>query len=308
MTSIISRLSRGWERLKNGTLTARIAEIRRARRTQRRLAWWKKREGQSGYVTTEVQPGVQMQLYFDSHLARRIYRGDFEWRERQFFNRLLRAGDVFIDAGANIGLFTTLAAYRVGVRGEVYAFEPCASTFQRLQDNLALNQFTNTRSFRVGLSSQPAELEMKILPNGGDAQNSLGRPISGDKFDVEQISCITLDDFVREHGLQARATVMKVDVEGWETHLLQGAKNFLSDAQAPTLLIEFNDRAAEGAGSSCAELRELLDAFGYQLFRYDAVTNRLQIETPQPEYFSDNLVATKQADWVNQRLADNKHK
>ena len=77
-----------------------------------------------------LQPGLKIRLYGDSELCRLIYLGNFEATERAFLNHFLRPGDVFVDVGANIGLFTLIAAARVGPAGRVVAFEPHASDIQ----------------------------------------------------------------------------------------------------------------------------------------------------------------------------------
>ena len=61
-----------------------------------------------------LQPGLKIRLYGDSELCRLIYLGSFETAERDFVKRFLRPGDLFVDVGANIGLFTLIAAARVG--------------------------------------------------------------------------------------------------------------------------------------------------------------------------------------------------
>src|SRR5580658_2166312 len=102
----------------------------RARRTrfnqfehQRRIEQWQEIQNRGETVTIEVQPGVWLELFSDSDLCRLIYIGGYEETERKFLSAFLRSGDVFVDVGANIGLYSMIVAKIVGQRGFVHAFE-----------------------------------------------------------------------------------------------------------------------------------------------------------------------------------------
>src|SRR5436189_6431842 len=90
-----------------------------------------------------LQPGLKMRLFGDSELCHLIYCRSFEVTERAFLNHFLRPGDVFVDVGANIGLFTLIAASCVGPKGKVVAFEPTTVTYTRLVENIRLNHLYN---------------------------------------------------------------------------------------------------------------------------------------------------------------------
>jgi hypothetical protein len=129
--------------LHQGTLPRRIKEEWHGYVKRRRLAWWQNHTGKNEYFTFTLQRKIKIKLYFDSVLCRFIYCDNFEWRERQFLNDFLRSGDIFVDIGANIGLFTLIASLRVGHNGKVYSFEPCLNTFRRLVRNVELNRMNN---------------------------------------------------------------------------------------------------------------------------------------------------------------------
>ena len=113
----------------------RSALSMRIRLPDRLNSWWQRKHDwrerrwaavarQQGTFVTKLQPNLRIRLYGDSELCRLIYCRNFEVAEREFVNRFLRPGDVFVDVGANIGLFTLIAASRVGPTGRVIAFEP----------------------------------------------------------------------------------------------------------------------------------------------------------------------------------------
>ena len=269
---------------------------------RRRLAFWEFQIGKQKNLEFRVQPGVRMELYLDSRLSRLIYCGGYEWRERKFLNAFLRQGDIFVDVGANIGLFTLIAADRVGNNGHVYAFEPCLETYQRLARNVQLNGLTNVSLHQLALSDSVCQHRMKTSLDGYDAWNSLGQPIAGSSFASQIVDSVRWDDFALDHGLVGGVAIMKIDVEGWETRVLSGGAEVLSRTDAPVLQVEFTEEASRSAGSSCARLYETLHALGYEMFTYDAKSRKLIHVSFSERYAYLNLIAAKQPEEVAARL------
>lgn len=289
--------------LLDGTLLWRLRRVWDRYVAGKRLTWWESQVGQREWVDARIQTGVHMRLHFDSHLAKRIYGECFEAMERQFLNAFLSPGDVFVDVGANTGLFTLIAAHRVGPTGCVYAFEPCSATYQRLVDNVQVNGLTNVSCHRLAVSDRDGVAEMNVSMDGFDAQNSLAHPTVGGTFAVESVSCTTWDSFVEEHDLAGRVALMKIDVEGWESRVLGGARRVLSRADAPVLQVEFFDRASRSAGSSCEALYRSLEDLGYQVHVYDAASKKLTRDALRESYRTPiNLYAARHADQVEARL------
>ena len=124
---------------------------------------WMLVAGRNRNFVSGLQPGLKIRLHGDSELCHLIYCRHFEAHEREFLNRFLRPGDVFVDVGANIGLFTLIAAERVGPGGKVLAFEPTAKTFGRLVDNVQLNKLSNVECFKLALSDSQGHLQLLSL-------------------------------------------------------------------------------------------------------------------------------------------------
>jgi hypothetical protein len=96
--------------------------------------------------------------------------------------------------------------------------------------------------------------------------------------------------------------MMKIDVEGWENRVLDGASAKLAASDAPLLQVEFTDAAAHSAGSSCGALYQHLLDLGYIVYRYDRAGNQLVPEGLRANYPYDNLYATKHLAAENARL------
>lgn len=300
----MSRIYKALVHLHKGTLIKRLKDKSHEYIRNKRRTWWTTQVGKREDLKTRVQPGVRMRLYFDSKLSQLIYCEDFEWHERQFINTFLRPSDIFVDVGANIGLFTLIAANIVGNTGHIYAFEPCSRTYQRLIANTQLNCLTNVSCYQLALSDKETQTDMTVSLDGFDAWNSLAKPIAGEQFAVERVECTTWNKFAQENNLVGRVTLMKIDVEGWEAHVLKGGYDTLSRTDAPILQVEFTDKASRMAGSSCEDLYHLLEELGYQMFIYDANSKRLIPDPLRENYPYVNLIATKRPEEISDRLKE----
>lgn len=290
----------------DGSLVQRIRARWKSRRREQRRAWWLA-ESKKGRVHKDIrlQPGIRIRLFWNSEISWLLFVKDFEATERLFHKAFLRPGDLYLDVGANIGLFTLIASHRVGRTGKVYAFEPIASTFQCLLQNISLNRFNNISAHQLALSDAIGQAEMTISLDGFDGRNSLAMPTGGEKFAKETVALSTLDYFVADNNLAGKITMIKIDVEGWENHVLEGAKTTLAAADAPLLHIEFTEEALRTANSSSDELFQVVKRLGYELFLFQAEGNRLiPVSAEDLRDRSVNVIATKHPDVVVARLKE----
>jgi FkbM family methyltransferase len=303
-TGLIARSVNRWMSRLEAVMPGRVRSPWNAREAARRERRWASLEGEAESFINWVHPGVRMILHRDSELCRLIYLRSFEFNERLFTKRFLREKDVYVDVGANIGLFTVLAADRVGAAGRVFSFEPVSKTFARLQENIRLNGFRQVSAHQLALSDARGQAEITIAGGGFDAWNSLGRPYMGQEEAREKIQVHCWDEFAAENDLVGKVTMIKIDVEGWEAHVLRGGRQTLSRDDAPTLYVEFTPAAAANAGSSCGELYELLASYGYEMYLPDDTVRSLEPFPPRENYPNVNLLAVKDKDWVQHRLRD----
>ena len=291
-----------WRRVYESVVPRPIRIGRHNRNFTRRSARWEKIRNTPEAIVTDVSPGVKMQLYGDSKLCEMLYFGGFEAETREFFDAFLRPGDTFIDIGANVGLYTLAAAHQVGAGGHVHAFEPCSRTFERLRENVRLNGLTNISCHRLALSHEDAQAQLHMVNGGFDAWNSLGTPYMGETAGSETVQTAKLDTFARKHGLAGRKCAVKIDVEGWEAHVLRGGQEFLSTADAPVLCVEFTEEAARLAGTSCRALYEALERLGYGLYSVGSTAAEI-VPFALPDPFPNvNLLAAKDLAAVHARL------
>ena len=302
MNRVAYLIKRFFLHLYRGSLSRRMNEEWHEYVKRRRIAWWDSHKENEAHFTFSLQKDIKINLYYDSVLCRLIYCNRFEWSERHFLKNYLKPGDTFVDVGANIGLFTLIASRLVGAGGKVIALEPCAKTFDKLAGNLALNRMNNAQCFQMALSDHSGRIHMNSSLDGYDAWNSMAPPIAGSAFATEMVNAVTWDDFARKQNLMGCVTMMKIDVEGWENHVLSGGTVTFSRPDAPVLQIEFTEQASLVAGSSCQVLYRQLEAFGYRMFLYDVPSGHLVPDPMRQSYPYLNLIAAKDPDAVRSRI------
>ena len=238
----------------------------------------------------EWYDGLRFHLYLGNDLSRQLFiSGCADPNEFALLNKLIGPGMVAVDAGANDGLYTLFLARRVGQSGRVLAFEPSQREFSRLQSNVDLNRLENVRLFDAALSNQDGEAQLRIAGYEHEGQNTLGGFVYEDveTLRTERVRTLRLDSVVAEAGLQ-RLDFLKMDVEGAETRLLQGAETVLRDFR-PVILFEVLDSALRQQMSSREELAQLLREAGYVLYAFDAAG--LPVIAGKGEFASNMLAA-----------------
>jgi FkbM family methyltransferase len=232
-----------------------------------------------------------------------IYRGDFELDEQCFIRAYLRCGDGVVDAGANLGLFTVLAASTVGPSGRVYAFEPNPERLRSLIRNVERNGFANVVPSGCALSDRQGTEDFNVVLDGWDAYSSLGAIESGRASRTVSVEMDTLDDAGGRLGVDLdRLRLIKIDVEGWEEFVLRGAGTMLAGPGAPVVIFEANEPAARRSGSSAVAVTEVLRSYGYSLWTFSRL-RRGPVPYPPPVMgWSGNLYAIKDVELVENRL------
>ncbi|MGH7286362.1 MAG: FkbM family methyltransferase [Polyangiaceae bacterium] len=170
---------------------------------------------------------------------------------------LLQPGMCFYDVGANVGFFSVIAARLVGDRGKVVAFDPLPSNVAAVSRNAQLNGFAHVdvKELAVGRADERQAFIISSDPNWGRLA-TVGVPDA--VIGEQQVEVRRLDQLVAD-GLRP-PTVVKIDVEGAEIDVLEGARQVLDQAR-PILFIDLH-----GTNARIAELlsgsRYVARAFG----------------------------------------------
>lgn len=175
-------------------------------------------------------------------LYREVQRnGGFDPSLGKIFRTVIRPGHVVFDVGAHVGLYTVLFSRLVGESGKVFCFEPVEYNRARLQRNLQLNACTNVTMLDKGAGEKTGRVKFHRVepasPNTGVGtilgSNYFHR--HRDLFEETEIDLVTVDEIAESHDV--KVDFLKIDVEGYELHVLKGAQAAL--AHATTIVLEF---------------------------------------------------------------------
>ena len=192
-----------------------------------------------------------------------FYCGLHEQDEMGFALHVLRPGDVFVDIGANVGSYTVLAA-RLGAR--VVAIEPIPATFDRLVANVRLNGLeSSVTAHRLGLSDRNGTL--RFTTDHGTINHVMAATENRAGVDIE---VATLDSILAGFS----PALIKIDVEGHELAVLNGAGRALGSASLLAVIMETNGSGLR-YGISDAQLYEQMETRGFEPYTYSAVPRKL---------------------------------
>jgi FkbM family methyltransferase len=196
--------------------------------------------------------------------------GRLLWRARTFHTEepetvqwldSIKQQDCLWDVGANVGLYSIYAAKFK--KCKVYAFEPESQNFALLVENIALNNVSaNCQPACIAISEKTGlgNLRVRYITKGGaynlfatpelggkgqDLPQSVQAVVQGDsdKSTIQQMVCgVSLDDLFIQHELEA-PTHLKIDVDGLEPWIIQGAQKLLDAQRLQTILIEINRKS-----------------------------------------------------------------
>jgi FkbM family methyltransferase len=242
-------------------------------------------------IDARLGNGMKFRLVWTDEVGMEILsNGFYEIDTVRVFQSIVGPKTVFFDVGAQMGQYTLLAAAAGAV---VHSFEPDPATYQLLEHNVRTNRLTNVHlnSCALAEASGGAVFYSSSPENIGKGSLRTQSNFSGAKFPV---ACLTLDEYVRQHGID-HIDLIKIDVEGAELLVLRGASKTLSARNKPRLLIEFVDSTLDLFGDSCAKLAEYLQSAGYKLFRIES-TGPAPLMVKQDGTESANVLAVPQQD------------
>lgn len=171
-------------------------------------------------------------IIFGDDLDKSVYNnilsdGDYENHMVEFYNELLDEDSVCIDAGANIGILSMYLS--TATKGMIYAFEPAMETYEMLVKNVEVNKM-NVTAINKALGNYTGKINFAFNKfnngNGSLMPKNQEHWYEGAENDKRQVDIITLDDYIKENKIE-KLDLLKMDVEGFETHILEGAKETL---------------------------------------------------------------------------------
>lgn len=204
-----------------------------------------------------------------------------------FLLHFLRADDLFLDVGANVGHYTLLAG--VFSQARVIAIEPIPSTFERLESNIGLNSWKYSVILKnIGLSNEPKEL---VFTHQQFTTNKVSKNGKGIRVKVDTLDAICFSEKPR---------MIKIDVEGYEWFVLKGGMKTLESDEVKVIIIELNE-SGKNFGIEDEQIIDLLKTKGYKPFEYDIFNRKLKpIKFKNNSQF--NTLFIKDLNFVKERV------
>jgi FkbM family methyltransferase len=228
-------------------------------------------------IWMQVEPGMKMQLDPYDLVSRKILEtGAWEPESINAMADHLSPSGTFIDIGAHIGYYSLKAAMIVGPNGHIISIEPNPQTLPKLRGNIEASAARTVSVWPVACAASESTLQLYAAPESNTGESSLSKENASQEGApvAYSVPARPLDAIVKEAKLD-RVDVIKIDVEGAEFEVLQGAAKTL-DEYRPVLIVEMVPNQLKSMGSSIEEVTRFLASHGY--------TARRQVDHSNTEF------------------------
>jgi len=215
-----------------------------------------------------LKSGTKIYVRKKDYLSRwyRCY-GEYEAETMRIMRKYAREDEIFLDIGANLGVFSLEIARTE--KCNIIAFEPNPPTAECFKKSIKANKLTDRiKLFQVALSSESCKVNLIDSPiNAGASalETSASMNNIGDRYEVRAESLDDFSDFkLLLAELNKKIGLIKMDIEGAEMLALEGMSNVLKKHK-PVLIIELIDSQLRSFGSSKKELVKLLNSYDFKL-------------------------------------------
>lgn len=206
--------------------------------------------------------GIKYLIWTGEDVGKKIlYLRRYESDETEFFNKVIKPGDICLDIGGNIGYYSINFSRFSSSSGKVYVFEPVERNELVIRLACKLNNLNNIEVIRSAVSDCNGDVLLNIPEN--DSAYAYLADNSG--LGSVSVSCITLDKFIATKNIK-KVSVLKIDVEGAEYKVLKGAKALLSDLEARpnVVMVELASHYLERFQATVSQVIEYMSSFGYE--------------------------------------------
>jgi FkbM family methyltransferase len=169
---------------------------------------------------------------------------------------------VAVDVGAHLGLFTAELAGRGFA--EVHSFEPAARTFAKLKLNIESSACTRRTVMlnRIAVGPRNGLVDLQLDPESPATNHVYLAGREEERPGAQRVPMTTLDRYCEDNGIE-QIDFLKIDTEGFEPYVLDGARESLRNRRIPMILLEVCPALLEQAGTSVVALYDRLLGSGY---------------------------------------------
>ncbi len=211
----------------------------------------------------------------DKYIGYGIDTDSYEVFETELFHSAIQKDSIVFDVGANIGYYSMIAALKMrqeeNANGKIFAFEPNAKNFLLLEKNVSSNNLKNIHCVNVALGKIEGETKLYL-----NAENQGDHRLfdSSDFRMTETCHVTTLDNFAQSKCVLP--TIIKIDAQGFDYFILQGAKETIGTTDNLILFTEFWDWGTKKVGGSSQLYFKFLQQNFNDIFIIDEETKKMQ--------------------------------
>jgi FkbM family methyltransferase len=204
-------------------------------------------------LKVEVDEWIQQHLYFF---------GVYDEAGINFLKKTLKPDYVFIDIGANIGIYSLSASDMLDLSkgGMVHAFEPVSYVYKKLIENIELNKIENVVPNKLAVYKENKTIELFLSNQENLGMSSVFHHDTESGL-TEMVEAVTIDSYIDKSDI-TRVDLIKIDIEGAELYALKGMLNTLKKYK-PVLLLEISENVLKGNSISGTDVINFLDELGY---------------------------------------------
>lgn len=220
--------------------------------------------------------GILMNVNPVEHIQQQLFwYGYYEKPVGDMLQQRLQPGSIFIDAGANIGYFSLLAA-KQATQGRVIAIEPVSATYKALKENIALNKFTNIEALNLAVGDKEEIRTIYLSDTANTGMASFQQPYNY-AGETETVNTVTIDNLVEKLQLP-KVDMVKIDVEGNELAVLKGMTQTIEKCK-PTILLELNPHTLLRFGHTPADVLSFITSLYYEPFILSEKESPVKLDT-----------------------------
>jgi GalNAc5-diNAcBac-PP-undecaprenol beta-1,3-glucosyltransferase len=215
------------------------------------------------------------------YIQRQILKhGVYEPQVARLVSALAELGGTFFDIGANIGQHSLIA---LGSGMSVHSFEPEPGLFKRLAENRSINGMEARMTInQCAVSDTPGQCTLNVAHSGNEGAHSLLRDKSQSSTESVVVPAITVDGYLAALPDLSLPLVFKVDVEGWEARVLDGAATALEQKRA-TFILETGDDTAHAIGEDASTVLQRFFRNDYSVWEVRTTGELTQRTLPEIE-------------------------
>lgn len=218
-----------------------------------------------------------------------LYCGLHEFSEMSFLLHFLRNEDTFIDVGANIGSYSILASGQIGAIS--ISIEPSTDTFLQLLNNIYINNLNEKiKPYQTVIGCENIDVQFtKNLDSRNHIINS-----NSSNIQTETVKMDRLDNIIKDK----EPILIKIDVEGFETEVINSAVNSLKKESLKAIIIELNGSGLRYNYNENEIHLKLLD-LGFKPYTYEPFKRELCLISNKSRY---NTIYLRDFEFVTSRI------